>query len=109
MLSGFPTQVFIHNYANVNRDYRVTVVDARTGVIQGTVDIGTTANTSYASPMSFFEEQLGWEPSSNQQHANLFFEPLIVDGPYDAVVGQAIENSNFNSLVNMTQVCGINR
>ncbi len=107
VLSGYPTLVFLHNYANSDRDYQVTITDSRTGVVQGVVNIATTANTSYASPMSFFEDLVDWIPSNNQQHANLIFEPLIQGSTYTAIVGQGIQNSSFNSLVNMTQVCGI--
>lgn len=107
VLAAYPATVFVHNYLNAPVTYTAAITDARTGNIEGFVDISMAANGSYAVPFTFFEDLIDWTPASNQQHANMIFQQSSTVGYY-AVVGQAIQNSAFNSLVNMTQTCGLN-
>jgi hypothetical protein len=106
-LADYPSQVLIHNYWDLPIIYRVSVIDAVTGGVIGTVDIATAANASYTFPFSFFEERLGWVPTASQFHANLIFKQ-VGDGFPPVNVGQSIRNQALGADINMGLVCSVN-
>ena len=91
LLPTYPSQVEIHNYFNAAVTFTVTVIEAKTGTVKGSVSVPIGANTTYIKPMSFFESQVGWTPVGGELHAN-----LVVTNPAGiaptVMVGQSIVN-----------------
>jgi len=98
MLAAYPSQIYLHNYANTALTYRVTVYDARTGSSVGTTTIPVGANATVSMPFTEFEQLLKWTPNANQQHANMNFEavgPTVapVIGPDTVVLALSTEGA----------------
>ena len=106
-LSTYPSQIYIHNYANTPVAYRVTVRDARTGLTVGSTNISATANSTTSMPFSAFEQLLGWTPAANQQHANMTFEAVGINVS-PVLVSTFIINQVQGTTVNMSSVCQVN-
>ena len=107
---GYPSSILFHNYGSTNAVYSFNVADARTGLFIGSQRVSVLANTSYVIPMSWFEDNLGWVPNSNQQHANIVVFPdlsSVTANPYRAVTGQIIYNASLQAYINMTQICHV--
>ncbi len=104
---GFPTTVYVHNYGDTASSYNVFVADARTGVIKGSFVMNVGANTSFAFPFSYFQQQVGWVPGENEFHANLGFT-AVGSNPYRLKVGQAVINQTLQAYVNMSLICPSN-
>jgi hypothetical protein len=102
-LSNYPTMVFLHNYSGSPQTILVDVYEARFGGYKGTISIQATANSTYAMPFSWFEQQANWQPSSTEMHANLNFH-----GAGTIIAGQTIFNQGLSAYINMTQFCAIN-
>jgi len=106
-LSGYPSQIELHNFWNAAVTYRVTVIDNNTGAVIGQVNVQTAANASYAMPFSFFEEQIPWQPTADQRHANIVVTDISGAVP-NVVVGQSIINQGLNATINMSTACAVN-
>ncbi len=107
VLASYPTTIYMHNYSPTAVTYMVTVSDARTGTSIGSVNVQAAGNETVSKPMSYFEQQLGWTPNANQQHANLSFQavgltvaPILVEG--------VIFNQLLSASINMSAICSIN-
>ncbi len=104
----YPAQVEIHNTWNASVNYKVTVREAKTGVVKGQVPVTITANTTYIKPMSFFQDAVGWTPGSGEFHANLVVTNAAGGAPA-VMLGQSIVNQTVsNALVNMSAACAVN-
>ena len=120
LLSAFPSTVYIHNYLDVTADYKVVMRDSATGQQLGTIaDVQVTANSTYAVPESWFEQQINFTPGPNNQHATLVFSAtpafatLLGVGPnptdLGAIFGMSVLNNQFNAVLNLSNKCIINR
>jgi hypothetical protein len=107
-LANYPATVFIHNFSSSAATFLVDIYEARYGGYKGTISLQANANSTYGIPFSWFETQASWTPGSTEQHANLNFRVSAASQPLSAVVGQAIFNQQFNSYVNMSEMCAIN-
>jgi len=106
----YPAQVTIHNYASAATTYTVYVISATTGVVKGTVNVAIPANSTVTQPMTYFETQAGWTPSSalGELHANLVVTNPTGVAP-QVMLGQSVINQTVsNALVNMGQACAVN-
>ena len=106
-LATYPAQISIHNYYNAPVSYRVQVFDSATGVFIGNVPFQTAANSTYLIPESYFEQQLGWTPASNQSHINLRFTAEGIDQA-PVIVSNLILSQQLKTYVNMSSACSIN-
>jgi len=106
-LAAYPTVILIHNYAATSGNYRLSVYESSTGTPKGTYDFSVVANGTYATPVSFFQTQVGWQPTSSDRHANFVFE-ATGSTTYSLTVGQAITNDALGAVINMSQICGLN-
>jgi hypothetical protein len=104
VLSGYPAQIYIHNYAKAAATYNVSIYDNNTGTLIGTVPLTLQANSTYATPFSWFQQQLNWTPSSTQQHANMSFSP-VSPATFQIELGDYIYNQQLQAYVNMSQRC----
>jgi hypothetical protein len=107
-LSAYPSTVFVHNYSANPQTIIVDVYEARYGGYKGTFSLSAVANGTYALPFSWFQQQVSWQPTSTEMHANLNFRAGGGAGSLTTVVGQAIFNQGLSAYVNMTQFCAIN-
>jgi hypothetical protein len=105
VISTYPSQIYIHNYAATAVTYRVTVRDARTGLTVGTTDVATTANSTISMPFSAFEQLLSWTPLPSQQHVNMMFEAIGIE---TAPVLVSTFVTYQGALVSMTAICQVN-
>jgi hypothetical protein len=105
---GYPSQIDLHNFSNNAATYRLSVIEAENGTVRGSVDYATAANSTYAIPFSYFEQQIGWVPSGTQYHANI----VLTDrngGPPSVVLGHSILNTRqTNTVLNLGMVCAVN-
>jgi len=108
VLSAYPSQIYIHNYDSVTVTFQVTVRDALTGNLIGSVNIQPNQNSTTVLPFTYFEQQLGWVPAANQDLANLTF--VATGGPTTtpALVSDFVVNQKLNTYVNLSAYCGVN-
>jgi hypothetical protein len=112
-LADYPAYITFHNYATGNRKYAFLFYDARTGTTTDPVAVvvrDALANTSYTIPMSWFESQAKWTPTSSQLHVNLMVVEYDLNGSQaigeiKATGGLLIYNTALRSYVNMSQTC----
>jgi hypothetical protein len=115
-LAAFPSTIYIHNLLAIPASYRVVVRSARDGTVVGNIaSLSVAANATYSMPMSFFQTQAGWSPTSTQLHANLefhataAFEATLGAGPdpsdLGAIFGQVVVVNAYNGVVNMSNKC----
>lgn len=107
-ISAYPGIVFLHNYANFPITYRADIHDARDGVYLGAVNFNMTANNTQSVEFSEIESVLGFQPSSNQFHANIIFSAQNTGGIYYGLAAQGINNLQLEAYTNMSVACGIN-
>lgn len=105
LIGGYPTQIYMHNYASSAVTYRVTVRDARTGAAVGVTDVAMAANSTTSRSVAAFEQLVGWTPTGDQGHANLSFEAIGLDV---APILVSAFVTNRGTLVNMSAICQIN-
>jgi len=105
-LPAYPAQIYFYNLQNSSALYQVTVVDAATGNTMGAVNITVAANALYSVPETFFEQSVGWTPTSTQYHTNLIFQNLT-QSTFNAKVEQFIFNQQLSAYINMTTACTI--
>ncbi|MDX2221274.1 MAG: hypothetical protein SFV21_00920 [Rhodospirillaceae bacterium] len=106
-LTAFPSQVEIHNFFNGPVTYRLTVIAARTGTIRGTMDVAIAANETRVLTMSSIENQVNWQPATDEQHAN-----IVVTDPSGAapnvMLSQSIVNQGLSANISMSTACAVN-
>jgi len=107
--AGYPAQIEIHNFANAAVTYRFFIRDEATGTLlnPGGMDFATQANASYTIPWSQIENQIGFNPTSDQIRVNMIVtDPSGV--PPAALVSQTIVNNAVSVSINMTSTCAVN-
>jgi hypothetical protein len=109
--AGFPSKIYLHNYANQAVTYNVSVYESSAGSLIGTVPITMQANSTTSKDFSYFETQLNWTPTGTQGYANLIITPgTAISGVTlpPVTVGHFIYNQNFQAFVNMSDTCAVN-
>jgi hypothetical protein len=109
--AGFPSKIYMHNYANQAVTYNVSVYESSAGSLIGIVPVATQANSTYVMDFSFFQTQLGWTATGAQGYANLIFTPqTAISGVTlpPVIVGHFIFNEAFQAFVNMSESCAVN-
>lgn len=107
-LVAYPSTVMMHHWGLTAAVYRADVYEAGTGAYKGGFNFNMAANETFSTDWSWYQDTVRWSPTAAEMHANIIFSRAD-GGAYQAVVGQAIANRQFGTLVNMTQACGINK
>jgi hypothetical protein len=104
VVGAYPSALDLHNYANVPVTYRLSLIDERSGVVEGQMEYQTQANASYTIPIREIERAVGWTPSASQIRANIMIEKLDGSAP-QVLAGQTIINNALRVTLNMTTAC----
>jgi hypothetical protein len=107
-LSAYPSQVYIHNYWNASVTYKITVIEAATGVVKGQTQQTIGPNATYSASMSQLQSAVGWTPTSTEFHANLIVSDTTGGVPY-ATVSQQIVNNTLGGSIDMSMACAVNK
>ena len=106
-IADYPATLFLHNYADAPVTYRAHVYDARNAMSLGSTDFELMANETRAVDFSEIEEDIDFDPASNQFHVNIVFEALnLADYALSAV--QGIRNLQLDAYINMSAACIVN-
>ncbi|MBL8630711.1 MAG: hypothetical protein JNM81_13830 [Rhodospirillaceae bacterium] len=110
-IPGYPASIVFHNYSPLDVAYYAFISDSETGALATTTTFKFTAkaNTTYLFPMSYIEQQTGFQPSASQFHVNFLFSTQSSLDTYRGIVGQVIYNQNLQAYINMTQICGLSK
>lgn len=101
---GYPGYVVIHNYASTSMTYNVAISDSVTGTSIGTVAVTVAANATNVQPVSWYQTQMNWTPTTGEYYVNMVF--TAASGTYQADVSTYVYNSQLSgAYVNMTQRC----
>jgi hypothetical protein len=106
-LSGYPSQIYVHNFWNAAVTYKITVIEAATGAVKGQVQQAIGANSTYSVSMASLQNAVGWSPSSTEYHANLIISDATGGVPY-ATVSQQIVNNQLGGSIDMSMACAVN-
>jgi hypothetical protein len=105
---GYPASIELHNYAATPVTYRFTVIESTSGNIAGEMTFPARANASYTIPWSQIESTINWSPLANQIYANVVVTDTAGAAPA-VVLGQTVVNGQYQSTLNVTTMCAVNR
>ena len=106
-IAEYPATLFLHNYADKRVTYRAHVYDARNAMSLGSTDFELMANETRAVDFSEIEEDIAFEPASDQFHANIVFE-VLGRADYALSAVQGIRNLQLDAYINMSAACIVN-
>jgi hypothetical protein len=108
-MTGYPSQIELHNYWNAAVTYRLTMIDSVAGAALNNPSINVVAqpNATYRIPMTDIEAQLNWTPGANQFHVNLVVTDTSGGPPYN-MLGQSIVNQTLGANISMSTTCAVN-
>lgn len=106
-LSGYPSEIAIHNYTNASRSYVASVFDSITGTFIGNVPVTVGANTTVRLTSTQIEQTLNFSPSPTQFHVNVKLGDAGSELNLTALISHLVLNTAFSAppTLNMTQLC----
>ncbi len=107
---GYPSTIFLHNYASSSDVYKFYISDSDSGLTLGIQNVTLEANASYAIPMSWFEDKAGVTPYMQHGHYNISVYKLNAVGsltPLNITMGTGVYNKQLRAYLNMSAVCQI--
>jgi hypothetical protein len=104
-IADYTSFINIHNYGTAQEIFDVSIYESETGTFRGSIPITLEANTTVEQPMSWFQDQVGWTPSTTTFHANLVVFPRF--STKSSVVTHTVYNAKLLAYLNLTQFCDI--
>jgi hypothetical protein len=118
-LSGFPSQVALHNYSTAAVTATVQLVDAgalgsdgstisaTAGAVIGQTTVQVPANTTVSKRVTDLQSAVNWTPSASQAHVNIVITGSSGSNPPLAVEHTVTESGSVDP-INLTTACAVN-
>jgi len=104
----FPSVVKIHNKDPVVTTYVMRIHDGPTGALRGKFSFVAQPNSTYAFSTLALQAAIGYIPTANDFHMNVFFD-VAPETPPNATISHTVTNVRVSgSVLNLTTICNIN-
>lgn len=105
--ANYPSVVELHNYYSAATTYSLTVVDGVTGATLGSMNQNVGANATVELSILTIEQAIGFAPTANQQHLNIFVTNPS-GGEAKQIASHLVNNVPLHAALNLTTICAIN-
>ena len=106
-LSGYPSNIAIHNYASTATTVTLAAYDSATGSAAGQINQTISGNSTLTLGDFQLEGLVGFSPTSSQSHINVVVTNAA-GGSLPVRTTQTIRNSSLGGDINMGESCAIN-